>query len=125
LIAKFQVGSGAPAPADVNVSAAGGDGGGLVPNVNRWRRQLGLDALPEAEVGKLVSSVEVAGGKAVEVQMSGTDAKTGQPARLVAVIVSRTGQTWFYKLMGNPELVEQEKPAFTKFVQTAKYPNAL
>jgi hypothetical protein len=53
--------------------------------------------------------------------MSGTDTKTGQKTRLVGVVVPQPGQTWFYKLMGNSQIVEQQKDAFTQFVQTAKY----
>jgi hypothetical protein len=39
----------------------------------------------------------------------------------VGVMVSQSGQTWFYKLMGNAKVVESQKDAFTKFVQTVKY----
>ena len=46
---------------------------------------------------------------------------TGQKARLLAVVVPRAGETWFYKLMGNAQVVQQEKEAFMKFVQTVKY----
>ena len=30
-------------------------------------------------------------------------------------------QTWFYKLMGDSKVVESQKDAFTKFVQSVKY----
>jgi len=36
-------------------------------------------------------------------------------------VVPRPGETWFYKLMGNAQVVQQEKEAFMKFVQDAKY----
>jgi hypothetical protein len=39
----------------------------------------------------------------------------------VGVIVPQSGQTWFYKLMGDAKVVESQKDAFTKFVQTVKY----
>ena len=55
------------------------------------------------------------------VDMSGTDARTGQKLRLVGAIVPQASQTWFYKLMGSTAVVEAQKNAFTKFVQTAKY----
>jgi hypothetical protein len=35
--------------------------------------------------------------------------------------VPRGGATWFYKLMGAAQLVEQQKPTFLKFVKTATY----
>ncbi len=126
LVAKYQLGPQGASGAEVNVAMSGGNGGGLVPNVNRWRGQLGLGPLSAEEANKLVSNLDVGGdGKAVQVEMTGADPKTGQKADMVAVIVSRAGETWFYKLMGNERLVEQERPAFTKFVKTATYPNGL
>lgn len=121
LVAKYELAGQGGAQAEVNVSSAAGEGGGLVANVNRWRRQLGLSGLSDTEVEQLAKPVEVADGKAMFVDMSGTDAKTGQAARLVAAVVPESGQTWFYKLMGDEMLVEAQKDAFTKFVQTVKY----
>ena len=57
------------------------------------------------------------------VDVDGRDANTGEPVRLIGVIVPREGQTWFYKLKGDPEIAEHEKNAFIKFVQTVRYPN--
>jgi hypothetical protein len=124
LLAKFEVSGADDGKADVGVSMLGGTGGGLLANVNRWRRQLGLEPVDEDGLGKLLTSVDIAGGKALFVDMNGTDAKTGQPARMVGAIVLQTDRTWFYKLMGNDKTVEKEKETFTKFVQTVKYPNA-
>jgi hypothetical protein len=69
----------------------------------------------------LTTPIDVANGKAQLVDMSGTDARTGQPTRLVGAIVPQSGQTWFYKLMGDAKVVESQKDAFTKFVQGVKY----
>jgi hypothetical protein len=46
---------------------------------------------------------------------------TGEKATLVAVIVSRADETWFYKLMGSPATVAEQKDTFVKFVQEVKY----
>ncbi len=123
LAAKFLVG-GEQSGTVVNVSVSGGDGGGLSMNVNRWRKQLGLADASEAEMGKLVQSITVAAGKASVVDLSGTDARTGKAARVIGVIVPVQGASWFYKLMGGSDVVEQEKGAFLKFVETVKYPHA-
>jgi len=121
LVAKFIVAGDGGAQAAVNVSMSAGEGGGLVGNVNRWRKQLGLDDLSADEITKAVTSVEVSGGKAMFVEVAGTDAKSGQAARVVGAMVPQSGQTWFYKLMGDPKVVEGQKAAFTAFVQSAKY----
>jgi len=119
LLAKFSIASG-NGDAGVNVSSLAGDGGGLAANVNRWRGQLGLQPI----VDILTSSIDVAGGKAQVVDFTGTDSKTSKPARLIGAIVPQNGQTWFYKLMGDEQIVAQQKDAFTKFIQSANYANA-
>jgi hypothetical protein len=121
LVAKFIVSGSDNSQAAVNVSISAGDGGGVLGNVNRWRGQLGLNQQSQAEVDKLVTSVDIEGGKAMFVEMSGTDMKSGAKTRLIGAIVPKGQQTWFYKLMGSAPLVEQQKDAFTKFVQTVKY----
>lgn len=121
LVAKFTIAGEGNAQAAVNVSMSAGEGGGLVSNVNRWRRQLGLDDQSPDEILKAVTHLETSAGKAMAVEMAGTDAKSGQPARLVGAMVPQRGRAWFYKLMGDGEVVEAQKPTFLKFVESAKY----
>jgi hypothetical protein len=121
LVAKFEIPGTGAARAEVNIGAAMG---GVTANVNRWRGQLGLPAMDEASLNQLITSVDIDGGKAMLVDMTGTDPKTSQPARMIGAIVPRDGQTWFYKLMGDDMVVGGEKDIFTKFVQSVKYPNA-
>jgi hypothetical protein len=124
LIAKYTVAGTGDAKADINISSLANEGGGVLPNVNRWRRQLGLDAVTDNDLPTLVSTIDASGVQASVVDFTGTDAKTGQSARLIGVILPLGGQTWFYKLMGDNNVVAQQKDAFTKFIQSAKYPDA-
>jgi hypothetical protein len=121
LIAKFTLAGDGGAAAAVNVAMSAGDGGGLAANVNRWRGQLGLTPLSTDDLNKSLTTVAVTAGTAWLVEISGTDARTGQPTRLVGVVVSQPDRTWFYKLMGDAKVVESQKDAFTQFVQGVKY----
>jgi len=121
LVAKFTLSGAGNGKAAVNVSMSPGTGGGLVGNINRWRTQLGLAELSESDITKLVTTVDTDGGKVMLVDLAGTDPRTSQKSRLVGAIVPQPDRTWFYKLMGNEQVVAQEKDAFAKFVQTAKY----
>jgi hypothetical protein len=121
LVAKFVLTGAANAQASVNVSMSPGDGGGVLANVNRWRGQLGLAPEAEADLSKELQSLDLPGGKASLVDISGQDASKGQNARLLAVVLPRSGSTWFYKLMGDAQIVQREKDAFMKFVQSVKY----
>jgi hypothetical protein len=117
LVAKFTLTGAGGVTAAVNVSSSPGEGGGLAGNINRWRGQLGLPPIVEI----LTTPIDVTNGKAQLVDMSGTDARTGQPTRLVGVIVPQSGQTWFYKLMGDAKVIESQKNVFIQFVQGVKY----
>ena len=124
LTAKYVIQGGGGAEAQVNVSMLNGTGGGVMMNVTRWRNQLGLSPMSEEDLSKQAQTVDVAGNKGTLVDMTGTDPKTGKKARLIGIIVPQVSDTWFYKLMGDPQIVEQQKDTFTKFVQTAKFSNA-
>jgi hypothetical protein len=125
LLAEFSISGPNGAKAEVNVATMGGEGGGLLANVNRWRGQLGLGTLGESELQlpQFTKSVDVPGGKAMIVDFTGVDAKTGAQARLVGVIVSQNGQMWFYKMMGNQQIVLEQEDAFFKFIVSANYAN--
>jgi hypothetical protein len=118
LLAEFSIETNG-ANADVNVAELNGEGGGLEANVNRWRGQLGLPPIVEILTTGL-SLTDASGARVVD--FSGTNFKTGKPTRLIGAIVPQNGQTWFYKLMGDPQIVAQQKDAFLKFIQSAKYP---
>lgn len=124
LISKFVVNGPNEAQAAVNVSMSPGDGGGLVGNINRWRKQVGLSEMSETEIRGQVAELDTAGGKAAVVEITGSDPKSGKPARILGAIVGQPGRTWFYKLMGDAELVAREREVFIQFVKSARYSNA-
>ncbi|MCG3148375.1 MAG: hypothetical protein PCFJNLEI_01818 [Verrucomicrobiae bacterium] len=109
LVAKFTIGG---TQAAINVSSSVGDGGGLSANVNRWRRQLGLGELAGPELAK---SVTMLPGGIAFVEMR------GEREAVVGAVVTQPGQTWFYKLVGDPAVVAAQKDAFTKFVRGVQY----
>ena len=123
LVARFVIAGSGDASAAVNVSQLAGDGGGLAANVNRWRKQLGQSPLTDADIASL-PTIDATGVKAVLADFTGTDARSGKSARLVGVVLPLGGQSWFYKLMGDADVVGAQKDAFVKFVQSAKYPAA-
>ena len=108
LVAKFTIAGEGNAQAAVNVSSSAGNGGGVAANVNRWRKQLGLSELSGDEITKSIQTIN----DVTFVEMTGTDARSGQAAALVGAIVLRPGQAWFYKLMGDAKMVAAQKDAF-------------
>ncbi|HEV7927580.1 MAG TPA: hypothetical protein VGR14_19670, partial [Verrucomicrobiae bacterium] len=119
---SFSVPGETGAKAEVTISFLGGGGGGVLANANRWRGQIGLGPLGSDQLDGVAETLTLSDGKATLVDFMGTDAKTGQPARLVAAIVPHGDNTWFYKLTGNGKVVGGQKDSFVQFVKTVHYP---
>jgi len=110
-MAKFTAANGV----EISVSAFPGEVGGVLANVNRWRGQLSLAPITEADLPKTTAPVENLSG-AVLADLSSADGTK----RTLAVIVPCAGQTAFYKMTGAPAAVEAERTRFIAFVQAAK-----
>jgi len=109
--------------ADISIIAFPGEAGGLLPNINRWRGQLGLAPLAEADLAGTTTALDGAGGlHFTVVDLSGQAA--GTPARMLGAILSFGGQTYFFKLTGPDALVAREKNAFLDFLKTVKAPQS-
>jgi hypothetical protein len=119
----FQVSDGGRT-ADITVTPLPNEAGGLVENVNRWRRQVSLPELADDQVEDLAHKIEVDGDPGRIVDMTGTE-QAGAPSRIIGVIVLRPGRTWFFKMKGPPDWVEKQKAAFTSFLQTVRFEERL
>jgi hypothetical protein len=106
------------ATAELAITAFPGDVGGEVANVNRWRGQLQLAPIGEAEVAGAVTRV-AANGLALTV-LDITNPGLTPPARMIGAMVPFGGGTWFFKLTGPDALLAREKPAFLDFLKSVK-----
>ena len=110
------------AKADMSVITFPGDVGGDLANVNRWRNQVHLPPIGDADLPKLVTEVDAPAGAFLVVDLlSETPGAAGKPARILGAIFKQPTQTWFFKLMGDAALVEAQKPAFLNFLQTVQF----
>ena len=115
-LASFVVG----ADGDLSVVALGPGAGGTLANVNRWRGQLGLEPVSDAELATTTSPLSLAGGQtATLVDLTGAGPLAGR--KMLAAIIARPDRTWFYKLTGDASLVSAEKDHFVKFIKSVKY----
>lgn len=121
LIAKFVLAEKEKGTGEVTVSAFPGDGGGLLANINRWRGQLKLEPISQDKLPEVTRPLEVPGGKAILVEMSGENPTNGKKAVILAAILPRDEQTWFYKMTADEQAAQAHKNAFVQFVQSAKY----
>ena len=105
------------ATADLSITAFPGAVGGEFANVNRWRGQLALPPLAEAELASAVTRFTANDLSFTVVELAGTGA---DPKRMLGAMVPHNGAMWFFKLMGPDALVAREKPAFLAFLRTVR-----
>src|SRR6266705_3498653 len=94
--------------ADISVIPLVGTAGNDPANVNRWRGQVGLGALPAAELLKLAEKVTVGDLPADLYDLTGTAPGSGDAERIIAVILHRDDTAWFFKMTGEAGLAEAE-----------------
>lgn len=109
---------GSAGEADFSITAFPGDTGGLLANVNRWRGQVALPAIGGAELEASLQHLDANGLHFDVVDFLGNAG--GAPTRVIGAIVSRPGETWFFKLTGPDATVAAAKGDFLAFLQTVK-----
>jgi hypothetical protein len=106
-----------PGKAEVTVIALPGDVGGELANVNRWRGQIALPPVGEADLAGVRTKVRSGAGELFVYDFTSTGAKK---TRLVAGMIQVSGTMWFFKLMGDEKPVAAAKPAFLKLLEGLK-----
>jgi hypothetical protein len=112
--AAFQIGDG-DNKAEMTVIVLGGAAGGLLPNVNRWRDQVGLPSLASEDEIK-AEPVPTGGGEAKFIRIEGTSGRG-----MLAAILPRDGRVWFFKLMGDQSVTDQQQDAFKGFLESVRF----
>ena len=118
-VATFEV-DGPDGPLQIAVSMLRGDGGGILANVNRWRGQLGLGPIAQADLDEHVESLVAGGSEAFLVDLESADpAPDGdRPRRIIVAVVPLGEATWFVKAIGETSVVEPHKDAMGQFARS-------
>ena len=106
--------------AQVAVTPLGRMAGKEVPIVNMWRQQFGLSELSADEAEKQLKPVEIGGEPGKMIELTGKSEGTNPPVKIVTAMVHRPDASWFYKLVGDADLVEAQKQAFVSFLKSIK-----
>jgi len=103
---------------EVAVTALGGEAGGVLPNVNRWRGQLGLEPIAEADIEKNTEKIPLAsGGQVILADIVGPNPDS---QRMLAAIVPGKDRTYFFKATAARDKIEQIKPGFIALLKSVK-----
>lgn len=114
-VASFVVKGAEGKLADIAITAFPGDVGGQLANVNRWRGQIGLAPVAQAEADKLTTKLDVNGIAATVVDLA------GEKQRMIVATIPHGDNSWFFKMTGDAALLEAQKPAFLDFVKSVKF----
>jgi hypothetical protein len=113
-VATFDAGSGDDA-LEIAVSTLGGGGGGLLANINRWRGQIGLAPIEDADIDSRLEHISESALHAVYVDLQ-SDEGAAEPQRIIgAVIDDSAGGVWFVKATGDPTLLESHAAKIRAF----------
>ncbi len=112
--AKFEVPGQNGATGEVSVSEFSTETGSTLVNINRWREKfVGLNQVTEKELPGLVATLDSSLPGSVLVDFK-KDNK-----QLLGAIVPRNGHYWYYKMVGEPEVVAPQKDAFIAFAKSS------
>ncbi len=118
-LGPIRKGSFAIGDADLSITAFPGDVGGLLANLNRWRGELQLEPLTNADLPTATVTVPSADPalKFLVVDMAGNP---GTPTRTLGAILPVGSDTYFFKLKGPDATVAAAKNDFLAFLATVK-----
>lgn len=106
------------------VSILGGDGGGSLANINRWRSQMGQPALDIEEIEAL-ERIPVLEGSAMMIEIEGAfrgmDGTAVDDALMLGVIRELPEQTVFVKMTGARDILAPERSAFVSFCRSLRF----
>jgi hypothetical protein len=94
----------------------------LLPNVNRWQRELGLPETPESELDEVTQHLDIGDAHADLVDLTGPPATADKPQqRTLAAIIPRADRFWYFKLIGPAEVVGAQKSNFDAFINSIRF----
>lgn len=102
---------------NISSSAFPGEVGGKVANINRWRRQIGLGPVEEAEAIAMIQPLTISGKEAWQVTFNNDTAG----AQMVVSAVFHDGKTWFFKMVGMAEPVGAQLENYNSYLGSIQF----
>lgn len=106
------------AVADISLVSLGPAAGNVLDNVNRWLEQLGQPPITAEKLAEIIQRLTTPIGEVTIVDLVGLpkDADPAKDGRIVAAIAPGSTSALFFKMRGNADLAEAQKPDFIKWV---------
>lgn len=109
--------------ADISVIPLSGEAGGDLPNINRWRGQINLTPISEAELPQISQTITVGSRSMLLVDIVSREPLVDNryPKRILAAIYKEGTRSWFFKMIGEDKAVQEAKPAFLEFLRSLRF----
>lgn len=111
--ATFVAGEGAT-KVEVVLSTFPGDVGGLIPNINRWRGQVGLGPITQEQLAANTTAFENPGFSGYTMRLK------GETQHMLGAVIkdAKADRSWFVKITGAPAALDAQEAAFTAFAKS-------
>lgn len=97
-----------------NITILEGSGGSLIPNINRWRGQIGLKSITGTDVKKITNTGKSPLGEFNWFEISNKKNNLS----MITAIISLKNKTIFIKLLGDHNTIISNKDSFFEFVKS-------
>ena len=116
--ASFLVKGDKGATVDISLVTLGTSASNVLDNVNRWLGQLGQSPIDSNKLMQMSEHLTTVSGDVTIVDLMGLPggADPAKDGRIVAAMAAANNGTMFFKMRGNAELTEAQKPDFVKWV---------
>lgn len=121
-IASYAINSADGRSVDVSVVPLGGQSGSMLDNVNRWRDQVGLGTLTEAELAGSRQAVKIGeyDGELYEMVSDKPMLDNKYKVRTLAAVLPLPGTTVFFKATGEDALVRENADKFKNWLKSVQ-----
>ena len=109
------------AEVDISITSFQGESGGLLANVNRWREQLGLNAVSPEQLESIIDKRSFGGRDFAIVDIVNEKSAPKAKQRIIGAVALVSGETWFFKMTGDEALTAAQKPAFLQVLESAEF----
>ena len=99
---------------ELTVTSFPGQAGGILPNVNRWRTQLGLSTVTVEDLPSLIENKRYGTHKMVYVSLRNAE----QNQEMIVAIAFFKGESWFFKVTGATDSVDRAMSSFSFFLSS-------
>lgn len=100
--------------AEIAVTVFPGDVGGILANINRWRGQIGLEAIQTDGINEVSRPITISNHKGMLVNLQGPEQS------ILGGILSFHGSTWFFKMQGATGTVATQTSAMESFLTSVQ-----